>query len=134
MRYFVQVSAVSKAFAFFDSCMNIKDKVPRINNPLATLIKKYLPWPIVDDNWNKTSVHLSRLIARVIRDFDSSPFFKVVVQSDLKNSTVNVINVSRAFYFKARPYWLYVITIKDIYILIVSRYNRHSIGDYFHIN
>ncbi|KAK3721614.1 hypothetical protein QZH41_008291, partial [Actinostola sp. cb2023] len=97
------ITAVAKAFGFFDSCMNIKDTFPPDKHPVAALIKKYLPWPITDPNWNQTSVDINRMLGRVTRDFDLGPFFRVMVQTDLKNSSRSMINVQQTFQWGLFP-------------------------------
>jgi hemerythrin superfamily protein len=72
-----------------------KAEIERLQGePLKELLEKYGGWPVIDKSWNATQWDFMNHFVKAHRELDASPFFQVFVDLDLKNSSVNVINVS----------------------------------------
>ncbi|XP_048581605.1 endothelin-converting enzyme 1 isoform X2 [Nematostella vectensis] len=91
-----KVEAINKAFDFYDSCMYVPEAQDG-RGLLLGLVDKYVRWPPLYPDWNQSSFDLVEVLSAVNRDLNIDPFFSTMVESDLKNSTNNMITLKQTF-------------------------------------
>ncbi|EDO49850.1 predicted protein [Nematostella vectensis] len=86
-----------KALHFYDSCMD-KAEIERLGGePLTKLIKEFGSWAVIDKSWNETNWDFMTSFITAHRELAVSPLVSVWVDFDIKNSSVNVINLDQSY-------------------------------------
>lgn len=79
-------------YGFLGQIARIGDK------PLRRVLARYGGWPVADKNWDPESFDLELVLGRMRKRFSNVPsIIDVWVAPDDKNSTVNIIQVSKIY-------------------------------------
>jgi len=65
--------------------------------PLLDIIENIGDWPMTSDSWKEEEFNWEKAIAELNRHLGLSPLVSLIVYSDRRNSTQNVITVSDIF-------------------------------------
>ena len=64
------------------------------DEPLKKLIQTYNSWPVTNSSFNPATWNFEDTFTRIHKHLSMAPLFKMFVGEDIKNSSVNIINVS----------------------------------------
>ena len=90
-----QEEAVLKALAFYDSCMDTERINKLKGEPLKDLLERFGSWAILDSEWDESSWDFVSQMVELQRNLTLSTFISLFVDLDLKNSSQNVLVVSK---------------------------------------
>lgn len=83
--------------SFFASIqLNCKDKIEEIGDlPLKKIVESLGGWPVTNKSWVKSDSKLEQLLAKVRAEYHLGVIFEVFVTIDDRNSSANILQVSR---------------------------------------
>ncbi len=87
-------SAVSKAFNYYSSCMNVSHIEESRQVPIRKLVEAYDSSPMLDENWTDTNWNLERTLGRVVGNLGIGVFVQLDVSPSLFNTSHRSLVVS----------------------------------------
>ncbi|XP_074604806.1 neprilysin-1-like isoform X2 [Brevipalpus obovatus] len=108
-------SATIKAKTFYKSCMNL-DKIEEIGDEqLKKVIESLGGWPAANKSWDRSDFGLERNLARVRRDFSIGILIEIMVSTDDRNSSLNIIQIDQmSLGLNSKDYYLKPSSKKDL--------------------
>ncbi|XP_028394155.1 endothelin-converting enzyme homolog [Dendronephthya gigantea] len=86
-------SAVSKAFDYYSSCVNLTHIEKAGLTPINDLIKKYGSSPLLDNNWNASDWNLERTLGRLMGELGLGVFVSLDITQSLWDRSRRMIGV-----------------------------------------
>ncbi|CAB4033057.1 neprilysin-1-like, partial [Paramuricea clavata] len=80
-------SAVSKAFNFYSSCMNISHIEKAGQVPIGKLVENFGSSPMLQENWTQTNWNLERTLGRVMGNLGLGVLVALDVSTSLFNTS-----------------------------------------------
>ena len=88
-------SAVSKAFNYYSSCMNISHIEKAGQIPIGKLVENFGSSPMLQENWTETNWNLERTLGRVMGNLGLGVLVALDVSASLFNTSHRSLGVSR---------------------------------------
>uniref|UniRef100_A0A915L194 Uncharacterized protein n=1 Tax=Romanomermis culicivorax TaxID=13658 RepID=A0A915L194_ROMCU len=83
------------AKVYYRMCMN----TTQINNagldPILKPLKELGGWPLLDENFNASTIDLTQLLANLRKYYSLDVFLSFYVYADSKNTTTNILNIDK---------------------------------------
>ena len=99
MHFFVVDAFMFTTLLYYFCNYDFLGQLARIGDkPLRRVLARYGGWPVADKNWDPDSFDLELVLGRMRKWFSSVPsIIDAWVAPDDKNSTVNIIQVSKIY-------------------------------------
>ncbi|EFO88687.1 hypothetical protein CRE_06583 [Caenorhabditis remanei] len=88
--------SINMARATYKSCMNKTQLDELKTGPLFETLTELGEWPLLQENWNKTTFNFTNLLVNSRRDYGVDVFFQLYIYADSKNTSRNTLFIDQS--------------------------------------